>query len=165
MNTSSDRELVHSRTLNAPRSLVWEAWTDPKHLINWWGPRGFTNTFHEINIAPGGVWRFIMHGPDGKDWPNRVIFRDVVPPEKLTYLHDGDTNEENDPHRFEVVVTFDVNASDSNKTDVKMRMIVASAEALGEMKKFGAVEGGKQTLDKLEEELAAMINERQSTNN
>lgn len=158
MNTS-DRELVQNRTLNAPRTLVWEAWTDPKHLINWWGPRGFTNTFHEIKIAPGGVWRFIMHGPDGKDWPNRVIFREVVPPEKLTYIHDGDTNEENDPHRFEVEVTFMVNAADKNKTDLTMRMIVASAEALAEMKKFGAVEGGKQTLDKLEEELAKMLND------
>src|SRR4051812_4337378 len=128
MNTS-DRELVHSRTLNAPRELVYEAWTKPEHLINWWGPKGFTNTFHEINIAPGGVWRFIMHGPDGKDWPNRVIFREVVPPEKLTYIHDGDTNAENDPHRFEVEVTFGVNASDKNKTDITMRMIVASAEA------------------------------------
>jgi hypothetical protein len=73
--------------LNAPRELVWKAWTDPKHLINWFGPKGFTNTFHEIDIKPGGVWKFTMHGPDGTDYPNLVVFDKIVRPEYITYTH------------------------------------------------------------------------------
>jgi uncharacterized protein YndB with AHSA1/START domain len=155
MTDTSDRELILSRTLNAPRELVWDAWTKPEHLIQWWGPKGFTNTFHEHNPTPGGVWRFIMHGPDGTDWPNRIIYDEVVKPERLTYTHDADTDDENDPQRFHVVVTF---AENGDKTDLKMHMVMASKEALENVKKFGAVELGIQTVDKLEEHLAGMVN-------
>jgi uncharacterized protein YndB with AHSA1/START domain len=73
---TADREIVITRILNAPRELVFKAWTDPKHLISWWGPNGFTNTFHEVNIKPGDVWRFTLHGPD--NFPNLILFKEVL---------------------------------------------------------------------------------------
>ena len=65
--STADREVVISRLLNAPRELVFKAWTDQQHISQWWGPTGFTTTTSEMNVAPGGVWRFVMHGPDGMD--------------------------------------------------------------------------------------------------
>ena len=61
------REIVSIRVFDFPRELVFNAWTDPEHLVHWWGPKGFTNTFHEFDLRPGGIWRFVMHGPDGRD--------------------------------------------------------------------------------------------------
>jgi uncharacterized protein YndB with AHSA1/START domain len=63
--SSVDREIITSRVYDAPRELVFKAWTDPKHIARWWGPNGFTTTIHEMDVRPGGAWRFIMHGPDG----------------------------------------------------------------------------------------------------
>lgn len=145
--STADRELVMTRLLNAPRELVWKAWTDPKHLINWFGPKGYTNTFHEIDIRPGGVWKFTMHGPDGTDYPNLVVFDKLVKPDYITYTH-GTFDE---PEAFKVKVTFEEAAG--GKTRITMRSLFPTVEALDAVKKFGAVELGYTTLDKLEEEL------------
>lgn len=153
MNTA-DRELTISRLLNAPRELVFEAWTNPRYIIQWWGPNGFTNTFYEMDVKPGGVWRFMMHGPDGTDWPNKIVFKEVVKPERLVYLHGSDgVDDANDPHSFHVTVTFE---AQGNKTYLTMKSVFSSAAALEAVKKFGAVEGGNQTLSKLEAFLAKM---------
>jgi len=150
--TVSDKEIVLSRTFDAPRELVWRAWTELKHLERWWGPDGFTTTTHEIEVRPGGVWRFIMHGPDGVDYKNRILFRDVTPPERLVYAHDDDG--EGASPAFLTTVTFvDVNG----KTEVTMRSQFASkAERDRVVDEFGAIEGGKQTLARLAEYLEAM---------
>lgn len=150
---TADRELVLTRTLNAPRELVFKVWTDPAHIAKWWGPNGFTNTVHEMDVRPGGAWRFMMHGPDGTDWPNKIVYTEVVKNERLVYEHSSDNNDENDPHRFHVIITFEDAGS---RTNLTMRTIFPSAAALEEVKKFGAVEGGKQTIDKLEQYLANM---------
>src|SRR5579871_258380 len=68
------RVIIGSRVINAPRDLVWQVWTDPKHLGQWWGPDGFTTTTNSFDMRPGGMWRFVMHGPDGRDYENRVTF-------------------------------------------------------------------------------------------
>ena len=70
---TSDREIVISRVFDAPRTLVFKAWTDPQHLAHWWGPNSFSLTTHEMEFKPGGVWRFVMHGPDGCDYQNKDI--------------------------------------------------------------------------------------------
>jgi uncharacterized protein YndB with AHSA1/START domain len=153
MNTS-DRELTISRLLNAPRELVFEAWTKPEHVLHWWGPNGFTNTFYEMEVKPGGVWRFMMHGPDGIDYPNKIVYEEVVKPERLVYTHGSDGPDgADDPHQFHVTITFEALG---DKTNLTMRSLFPSAAALEEVKKFGAVEGGKQTLNKLEEYLSKM---------
>ena len=82
MTNTADREIVSARVFDAPRELVWKAWVDPKHVAQWWGPKGFTNTIHEMDVRPGGVWRFAMHGPDGTDYKNEIVFIEVVRPER-----------------------------------------------------------------------------------
>ena len=82
---ASRAELLIKRTFDAPRKLVFKVWTDPKHLAQWWGPRGFTTEVHEMDVGPGGVWRYSMHGPDGSDYPFDGVYVEVVEPEWLVF--------------------------------------------------------------------------------
>lgn len=149
-NDTSDRELVMTRLFDAPRDLMFSVWTDPKHVAQWWGPRGFTNTIHEMDVRPGGVWRLTMHGPDGTDYPNVIVFKEVKKPEKLVWSHSSD--DENDPGQFESTVIFE---EQGKKTLITMRMVFQSKEARDMVvEKYGAVEGHKQTMDRLEAYLA-----------
>ena len=79
------QDLVLTRVFDAPRDLVFRAWTDPKHLAQWFGPNGFTNPVCEVDLRPGGVWRHVMRGPDGKDHPMTAIFQEFVTPERLIF--------------------------------------------------------------------------------
>lgn len=147
---ASNKELSISRLLNAPRELVWKVWTGPEHLTHWWGPVGFSTTTNEMNVKAGGVWRFMMHGPDGRDYPNKIIFIEVVKPELLVYKHSGEADTEN--VRFHVTVTFE---KQGNKTLLSMRSGFESAEELQRViREYGADEGMKQTVSRLEEYLA-----------
>jgi uncharacterized protein YndB with AHSA1/START domain len=154
---SKDRELVFTRVFDAPRELVWKAWTEPEHVSQWWGPRGFTTTIHEMDVRPGGVWRQTMHGPDGIDYPNESVFVEVVKPERIAYTLTG--GKEGDPsHQLEQRWTFE---AQGNKTKVTLRMLFPSAAALQHVvKSFGAVEGATQTLDRLAEHLPTMSEEK-----
>lgn len=147
----SDRELLMTREFDAPRELVFDVWTQPQHVAQWWGPRGFTNTVHEMSVTPGGVWRLTMHGPDGTDYPNRIVFREVVKPERLVYQHSGDS--EDDKTIFNVVVTFE--QLGAKKTKLTMRTTFATAAELQQViDEHGALEGAIQHLDRLGEYLA-----------
>jgi uncharacterized protein YndB with AHSA1/START domain len=86
-NDTKDRELLLSRKINAPVELVWEVWTKPEHIANWWGPDGFTNSISKMEVKPGGKWNLVMHGPDGTDYENESIFREIVPLKKIVYEH------------------------------------------------------------------------------
>jgi uncharacterized protein YndB with AHSA1/START domain len=152
---TGDREILATRILDAPRELVYRMWTDPYHLAQWWGPRGFTTTVKEMHVKPGGVWRLVMRGPDGRDDHNRIVFLEVLKPERLVYKHDPEPGSE--PVNFEVTVTF---AADGAKTKLTMRMLFPSAAARDHVvKTYGAVEGLNQTLGRLEEMLAGMLRE------
>lgn len=153
-----DQEIVIARMFNAPRQLVFDAWTNPQHLINWWGPKGFTNTFHHIDVHPGGEWRFTMHSPDGVDYPNLVLFDEIVPPERIAYTHSS--GKENDPEHFQVEVRFE---EQGEKTRLTLTMRFASTEARNGMIEFGALEGGTQTLDRLAETLANITEHSNTT--
>jgi uncharacterized protein YndB with AHSA1/START domain len=147
------REIIFTRLFDAPRELVWEAWTDPQQVVQWWGPRGFTTTTHEMDVRPGGVWRFIMHGPDGTDYPNKIVYPEVVPSERLAYTHGSDDGDD-ESGRFQMTVTF---ADQGGKTRLTMRALFASAEERDRVvKEYGAIEGGEQTLDRLAEHLARL---------
>jgi uncharacterized protein YndB with AHSA1/START domain len=148
---TSDREIVITRVFDAPRDLVWDAWTDPKHVVQWWGPKGFTTTIEEMDVRPGGVWRHTMRGPDGNQYPNRSVFLEVVKPERIVYLHGG--GRKGDPEaQFEATWTFE--AQDA-KTRITLRMVFPSAAARDlVVKTYNAVEGGNQTLGRLAEQLA-----------
>src|SRR5450432_2874299 len=88
---SADREIVISRIVSAPRELVWLAMTNPHHLVHWWGPRGFSTSIEEMDVRPGGIWKQILHGPDGKNYPNKSVFTEVVKPERIRFSHAGTT--------------------------------------------------------------------------
>jgi uncharacterized protein YndB with AHSA1/START domain len=143
--STTDREIVTTRVVDVPREQVFEAWTDPKHVAQWWGPNGFTNTIQEMDVRPGGVWRLVMHGPDGIDYKNKSIFDEIVKPERLVYSHVSGPV-------FRMTVTFD---EQDGKTTVTMRMrFETAAERDKAVKVFEAVEGAKQTLARLEQHMA-----------
>jgi uncharacterized protein YndB with AHSA1/START domain len=142
---TSDREIVVTRVFDAPRALVFKAWTDPKHLAHWWGPNGFTITTHEMEFRPGGSWRFVMHGPDGRDYQNENVYVEIAEPERLVYRHVS-------APKFQMTVMF---ANDGGKTKLTARMLFESAALRDQtVKTFGAVEGLKQTLGRLGEYVA-----------
>lgn len=146
----SDREMVIEREIPAPRALVFEAWTSPEHLAAWWGPRGFTTTTQSYELRGGGTWKFVMHGPDGVDYPNRIIYREIVRPERIVYDHDAG---EDDPHGFRVTTLF---AEHDGRTRLTFRLVFATAEAYQKRMNFRAKEGGQQTLDRLVEYVATL---------
>src|SRR6187399_3415825 len=86
-SNTAERELTISRLLNAPRELVWEVWTDAEHIKNWWGPTGFTNTISKMDVKAGGEWELVMHGPDGTDYKNKSVFKEVIRHKKIVYEH------------------------------------------------------------------------------
>ncbi len=140
MTSTADCEIVTERLINAPRELVFAAWTDPEQMVKWWGPDGFTNTMHEMDVRPGGLWRFVMHGPDGTDYQNRSVFVEVVAPSLIVYDHVSTP-------KFRNSVTF---VEEGAKTRLTMRAVFEDANAYEmAVKTFGAVEGGKQTLGRL----------------
>ena len=148
---TANREIVLSRVFDAPRELVFKAFTDPRHVGHWWGPDGFTNTIHEMDVRPGGVWRFVMHGPDGTDYGNKVVYSEVVKPERLRFAHGAD---DDGPAHFHVTVTFE---DLGPRTRVTMRSIFPTAEVRDKtVKEYGALEGGKQTLERLARYLSTM---------
>jgi len=140
-----DREIVTTRTIDAPRELVFKAFSDPDHLVHWWGPKGFTNTFHEFDLRPGGVWRFVMHGPNGTHHPNESVFVEVVKPERIVFRHVS-------APRFQMTITF---ADQAGKTGLTWRMLFESAAECDRVKTY-AVEANEQNLDRLEAQLAKM---------
>jgi uncharacterized protein YndB with AHSA1/START domain len=146
----AEREIVISRVFDAPREVVWDAWTDPKQVVQWWGPRGFTTTIHEMDVRPGGVWHQTMHGPDGANYPGKSVFLEVVKPERIVFSHGG--GKEGGPGaNFRSTWTFEV---EGDQTRVTIRMVFDSAQARDlVIKEFGAIEGGKQTLQRLGEYL------------
>jgi uncharacterized protein YndB with AHSA1/START domain len=148
--TPSDREIVTSRTLAAPRELVWKVWTDPAHVGNWWGPNGFTTTTSRIDVRPGGVWTFVMHGPDGRDYENKITYIEVVEPERLVYAHGGGIDDL-EPVSFHMTVTF---VERNGQTELTMRAVFPTAEERDRVaREYGAVEGAVQHLGRLAEYL------------
>jgi uncharacterized protein YndB with AHSA1/START domain len=139
-----DREIVISRVINASRELVFEAFTEVRHLSRWWGPEGFTTTTKSFEFRVGGEWVFVLHGPDGTDYPEWITWTEISPPERIALLH-GEFRE--DPNAFESVLTFEPDAA---ATRIEMRTVFPSKELRDEaVEKYHAIEGGQQTLGNL----------------
>jgi uncharacterized protein YndB with AHSA1/START domain len=144
------RSIVTTRIFDALRALVFEAWTDPMRVGQWWGPNGFTTTTHAFDFRPGGVWRFVMHGPDGRDYQNRIVFDEIVRSERLVYRHPGGADVE--PVQIHVTVTFE---DEGAKTKLTMRHVFATAaERDRVVHEYGAADGSRQTLARLAEHIA-----------
>jgi uncharacterized protein YndB with AHSA1/START domain len=139
--------IVGTRLVDAPRELVWSVWTDPKHLAQWWGPNGFRTTTSAFEFKAGGVWRFVMHGPNGRNYQNRITFDEIVKPERIAYHHGGGDDVE--PVQFRTMVTFDDLGA---KTRVTLRGTFPSAEERARVIwEYGADKGLVQTLARLGE--------------
>jgi uncharacterized protein YndB with AHSA1/START domain len=144
-NKSNDIRII--RLYDAPVQAVWDAWTDPEQVKQWWGPRGFTITTHAKDLRAGGHWHYTMHGPDGVDWPNKTHYFEVEPRAKLVYDHGG--NDEQAP-LFRVTVLF---SEIQGKTKMDMTMAVTSPEKLEEIRKVIKKANGNSTWDRLAEYL------------
>jgi uncharacterized protein YndB with AHSA1/START domain len=152
--STADREIVISRVVQAPRELVWQAWTDPEHVKHWWGPNGFTTTIEKMEVRPGGVWKHVMHGPDGTDYPNYGVFKEVVKPERIVFSLGGHM-EDSPESLIDASWTFEALG---NTTRVTIRMVFPTAAARDTVvKEHNAIEGGKQTLSRFDAYLANLL--------
>jgi uncharacterized protein YndB with AHSA1/START domain len=146
-SSTHNREITISRKLNAPVDLVWEAWTKPEHIANWWGPNGFTNTISKMDMTAGGEWDLVMHGPDGTDYKNKSVFREVVLHKKIVYEHVS-------APKFISTISFE---EQGEQTHLTWHMLFESVEEFIQVvKTFKADEGLKQNVEKLEVYLAGM---------
>jgi uncharacterized protein YndB with AHSA1/START domain len=152
----SDTEMVVTRIFDAPPALVWKAWTDPDHLPRWWGPRGFSTSTRRLEIKPGGEWRFVMHGPDGRDYQNLVTFTEVVDRQRLVYRHGGG-EADLEPVNFSVIVTFAPEGPSGERTLLTMTSTFPSKSVRDHViRQYGADEGARQHLTRLAEYLPTM---------
>ena len=151
---AAPNEIVMSRVFHAPRDLVWRAWTEPQHVARWWGPRGFRTETKQMDFRVGGVWQHVMVGPDGARYPNKSIFKDIVPQERVVYSHGGG-REDGPGATFIATWTFEV--VDAARTRLTGRLTFPDAAARDFVaKEFGAIEGGQQTLERLSEYLPGL---------
>lgn len=154
--TPSDQEFVAERIFDAPRELVWQAWTKPEHLAQWWGPKDWTLPVCKVDFRPGGVWHYCMRGPQGEESWGRAIYREIVEPERIVYL-DTFSDEAGNPvegmPEMLITVTFE---NQNGKTKLATHAKFASAAELESVLAMGMVEGLTQTWDRLEEYLASV---------
>ena len=151
---SPGKELTITRVLNAPIDLVWKVWTDPDHIKNWWGPNGFTNTIFEMDVKPGGNWEFIMHGPDGKDYKNKSIFKEIIKHKRIVYEHLTGP-------KFRTTIEF---TPQGKKTLLEWQMVFDTPEERDKtVKTFKADVGLKQNIFKLEGYLKNVSSEKVMT--
>ncbi len=142
----SGHEIVVRATISAPRARVFDAWTEERHLARWFGPNGFTTSTRSFEFREGGLWDFTMHGPDGTDYPNWVEWREIVPPGHIRFIHGSRPD---DPDAFESTVSFRTVA---DGTELTLRSEFRTKARRDEVvEKFGAIEGGRQTLGRLAE--------------
>jgi uncharacterized protein YndB with AHSA1/START domain len=142
--TTADREIVISRLVDAPRELVFEAFTEVRHLSQWWGPEGFTTTTRSFEFRVGGEWTFVMHGPDGTDYAEWITWTEIVSPEWIALLH-GESRD--DPNAFVSTLAF---TPDGAATRIVMRTVFPTKALRDEaVEKYHAIEGGQQTLGSL----------------
>lgn len=147
-SNTTDREIRISRLLNAPVELVWEVWTDPNHIKNWWGPDGFTNTITKMDIQPEGEWDLVMHGPDGTDYKNKSLFKEIIPQKKLVYEHVS-------APKFTATIEFE---NQGSQTFLNWHMLFETKEQFIQVvKTFKADEGLKQNIEKLNRYVEAQL--------
>ncbi|MEK1908337.1 MAG: SRPBCC family protein [Pseudomonas sp.] len=140
--SNDERAFVHSRLIDAPCARVYQAFSDPAHLARWWGPNGFSNTFSEFDLRPGGRWRFVMHGPDGSDYPNESLFIEVVPQQRVVIEHLNG-------HHFLLTIRFNAQGS---QTRVDWRQ---EFDSVAEHQRIAAlvIPANEQNLDRLAAEV------------
>jgi uncharacterized protein YndB with AHSA1/START domain len=151
-SVTDDREIVMSRVIDAPRELVFEAFTEVRHLSRWWGPEGFTTTTRAFEFRVGGEWDFVMHGPDGTDYQEWIRWTEISAPQRIALLH-GESRD--DPNAFTSVLTLE---PDGSATRIEMRTVFPTKELRDEaVETYHAIEGGQQTLSNLAAYVAEIV--------
>jgi PhnB protein len=155
-SSTADREIKISRLFNAPVELVWEVWTNPDHIKKWWGPNGFTNTIHQMDVKKDGEWNLIMHGPDGTDYVNKSIFKEIIHHKKIVYQHVSGPN-------FIATIEFE---SRDETTFMNWHMLFETREQFIQVvKTFKADEGLKQNIEKLNHYVQTQLSIRKQLKN
>jgi uncharacterized protein YndB with AHSA1/START domain len=147
---SADTGIVNTRIFAVPRELLFETFSNPDHLVHWWGPKGFTNTFHEFDLRPGGAWHFAMHGPDGAEYQIAKEFIEVVEPERIVLQHLEET------HRFQMTMTF---ADDPGGTRLTWWILFESPEENARLRSVIS-EANEQNFDRLQTYLANVAEQK-----
>ena len=152
------KTIVATHEFEAPRALAFEVWTNPRHLAQWWCPDGLTTTTSRFDMKVGGAWRFVVHGPDGRNHEHRITFDKIVPPDLIRYHHGGEDDVET--VQFRTTVTFE--ELERNLTRVTLYATFPSAaERDRVVQEYGAAEGAKQTLSRVADYVAGRtINKR-----
>lgn len=146
MSNTQDRQIKTIKTFNAPLEQVWQAWTDPGQITAWWGPSGFTSTIHTMDLREEGEWKLTLHGPDGTNYPNRSIFKEVIPFKKIVFEHFN-------PH-FITTVIFEPG---HEGTTIDWTMVFDTPEMYETVAKaHNAEEGQKQNIERLRHYLSQM---------
>lgn len=145
--STADRECVHSRLIDTPQERVFRAFAEPHHLARWWGPNGFSSTFEVFEFRPGGTWSFVMHGPDGTNYPNESVFREIVVPERVVFEHLSEG------HHFVMTITF---TAQGNQTLVGWRQVFDTADHKQRIAAF-VEQANEQNLDRLAAEVRNVI--------
>lgn len=146
LSTTPESEIVTTRILNFQQELVFKAWSNPDHLKNWWGPKGFTNTFHEFNFYVGGKWSFTMHGPEKGNYENECEFIKIDEPNLIAWKRHSKP-------LFQILTTFETISE--NETKVVFKMLFETAEECQKLKPY-VVDKNEENFDKLEVELSKM---------
>lgn len=149
VTTPSDREIVLTRVFDAPRELVFDAFTKPELLRRWFGPRGWSLVVCDVDLRAGGAWRFVLRGPDGTEMGMRGVYREIMPPERSVHMESFD-----DFPGVESQVTT-VLAERAGKTTLTATVLYPSREVRDIVIKSGMEHGAAETYDKLAELLAS----------
>jgi uncharacterized protein YndB with AHSA1/START domain len=152
MKITGNREMRIIKTFKTPIDLMWEVWTNPDHIVNWWGPDGFTSTIHKMDFQEGGEWKQTLHGPDGANYPNRSVFKETIPFKKIMYEHFN-------PH-FVTTVLFESKGQETKIDWTLLFDTVDRAEIIIKAHKAG--EGQKQNIEKLEKYLSKLHRESEA---
>jgi len=149
--TEADREVVVSRVIEGPRKLVFEAFTDVKHLASWWTvPSGSSITTRTFEFRPGGVWDSTIHLPGGAEYPNYLVWQEIAPPERIVWMYHGMGKD--DPNPVRTILTL---AERGAVTEATLRLVFSSKEERDEkVAKYHAAAGARQALDALAAHIA-----------
>ncbi|TGK86701.1 ATPase [Leptospira noumeaensis] len=141
-----NNKVTYKRYFDVDANLLFEVWSKPEHLSEWWGPDGFTLTIKSLDFSDGGIWEFVMHGPDGHDYKNKIQFIEIKKPKLISYKHIGDGEGDEDVN-FQSRIIFE---SSGEGTNLIMEQIFSSKQELERVNaKYGAIEGGKQHVGNL----------------
>ena len=153
MTQGDSVEIVIERMFDAPRDLVWKAWTDPEHVAQWWGPRGMSARVDELDLRPGGTWRYALLGPNGYEMPQSGVFREVVPPELIVTTAEFEVGMDA-PQRMVLAYRFE---DLGDKTKLTMTITHASADERREHEAMGVVEGWNSNFDSLVDYIPTLV--------